>query len=221
MPAAEGALPAIAVHDLHKRYGAVQAVDGVSFDVWPAEVFGLLGPNGAGKTTTVEIIEGLRTPDSGAVRVLNVDVAARPRDVKERIGVQLQAPALLPRLRVQEIIELFAGFYAAPRPVDEVIALADLGEVRDRRAGVLSGGQAQRLSLALALINRPEVVFLDEPTTGLDPQARANLWDVIGRLRDAGTTLLLTTHSMEEAERLCDRVAIIDQGRVVALDRPR
>ncbi len=215
------ASPAIEVVDLRKRYGAVQAVDGISFTVRRGEVFGMLGPNGAGKTTTVEIIEGLRPADGGRVIVLGHDVARRPRAVKERIGVQLQTPALLPRLTVVELVALFASFYRTARPPDEVIALVGLEESRDRPAGQLSGGQAQRLSIALALVNRPEIVFLDEPTTGLDPQARVSLWDLIERVRAEGTTVVLTTHYMEEAERLCDRVAIVDHGRIVALDAPR
>lgn len=213
--------PAIEVVDLRKRYGAVQAVDGVSFTVRRGEVFGMLGPNGAGKTTTVEIIEGLRPADSGRVTVLGYDVFRQAQAVKERIGVQLQTPALLPRLTVRELVELFASFYRAGRPPDEVIALVGLEDQRKRPAGALSGGQAQRLSLALALVNRPEIVFLDEPTTGLDPQARISLWGLIERVRAEGVTVVLTTHYMEEAERLCDRVAIIDRGRIVALDAPR
>jgi ABC-2 type transport system ATP-binding protein len=212
---------AIEADDLRKRYGNVQAVDGVSFRVERGEVFGMLGPNGAGKTTTIEMVEGLRRPDGGRALVLGYDVVAQPRAVKELIGVQLQTPSLLPRLTVAEVLALFAGFFARARPVDELVALVGLEESRDRPAGKLSGGQAQRLSVALALVNRPEVVFLDEPTTGLDPQARANLWDVIETVRAEGAAVLLTTHYMEEAERLCDRVAIVDGGRIVALDAPR
>ena len=216
--AAEIAIEAV---DLRKRYGAVQAVDGISFQVGRGEVFGMLGPNGAGKTTTIEIVEGLRTADSGRATVLGLDVAQQTRAVKERIGVQLQTPSLLPRLTVRELVELFGGFFRRSRPADEVIAAVGLEESRDRRAGTLSGGQAQRLSIALALVNRPEIIFLDEPTTGLDPQARVNLWQLIESVRAEGTTVLLTTHYMEEAERLCDRVAIVDHGRIVALDAPR
>ena len=212
---------AIEVRDLCKRYGEVRAVDGISFDVMRGEVFGMLGPNGAGKTTTVEIVEGLRGADSGRVSVLGYDVARQTRAVKERIGVQLQQPALLPLLTVAEVLGLFGSFYAQPRPVDDLVRMVGLEESRDRRTGQLSGGQAQRLSVALALVNRPEILFLDEPTTGLDPQARANLWDLIETVRAEGTTVLLTTHYMEEAERLCDRVAIVDHGRIVALDAPR
>jgi len=212
---------AIDVHDLRKRYGDVRAVDGISFQVQCGEVFGMLGPNGAGKTTTVEIIEGLRSADAGRVAVLGKDVARETRAVKERIGVQLQTPTLLPRLKVSELLALFGSFFREARPVVELTRMVGLEESRDRLAGQLSGGQAQRLSVALALVNRPEIVFLDEPTTGLDPQARANLWDLIERIRAEGTTVLLTTHYMEEAERLCDRVAIVDHGRIVALDTPR
>ena len=212
---------AIDVEDLRKRYGAVQAVDGVSFHVERGEVFGMLGPNGAGKTTTIEIVEGLRRADGGRATVLGVDVAARPRAVKERIGVQLQTPSLLPRLTVAELLDLFGSFFARARPVDELVSLVGLEESRGRLAGTLSGGQAQRLSIALALVNRPEVVFLDEPTTGLDPQARVSLWGLIESIRSEGATVVLTTHYLEEAERLCDRVAIVDHGRIVALDTPR
>ena len=213
--------PAIEVSELRKRYGDVQAVDGLSFTVARGEVFGMLGPNGAGKTTTVEIVEGLRSADSGRVAVLGYDVARQPRAVKERIGVQLQSAALLPRLKVHELLDLFAGFFPRARPADDLIRLVGLEESRERLAGTLSGGQAQRLSIALALVNDPEIVVLDEPTTGLDPQARVNLWELIETVRAAGTTVLLTTHYMEEAERLCDRVAIVDHGRIVALDTPR
>jgi ABC-2 type transport system ATP-binding protein len=212
---------AIEVIDLRKRYGAVHAVDGVSFTVARGEVFGMLGPNGAGKTTTVEIIEGLRDPDSGSVTVLGHDRTRALGEIKQRIGVQLQTPTLLPRLKVREVLRLFAGFYRRSRPVDELIAEVGLKENAEQLAGTLSGGQAQRLSIALALVNRPELVFLDEPTTGLDPQARVNLWGLVERIRSSGATVLLTTHYMEEAERLCDRVAIIDHGRIVALDSPR
>ena len=221
MTGRNGPAPAIAVADLHKRYGPVRAVDGISFAVAHGEVFGMLGPNGAGKTTTVEIIAGLAAADSGRVTVLGYDVARQPRAVKERIGVQLQTPALLPRLKVAELLDLFAGFFTDARPTAELLRLVGLEEQRNRLAGTLSGGQVQRLSLALALVNRPAIVFLDEPTTGLDPQARVNLWELIETLRAGGTTVFLTTHYMEEAERLCDRVAIVDHGRIVALDTPR
>lgn len=213
--------PVIEVQELVKRYGPLTAVDGISFTVDQGEVFGMLGPNGAGKTTTVEIIEGLTTADSGSVRVLGVDVRLAPRAVKERIGVQLQTPALYPRLTVWEVLDLFASFFRRAAPPDTLIKLLGLEESRDKLTKDLSGGQQQRLSVALALVNEPEVVFLDEPTTGLDPQARVALWGVIEQLRAEGRTVFLTTHYMEEAERLCDTVLIIDHGRIVALGRPR
>ena len=207
----------ISANDLRKAYGAVQAVDGVSFSVTRGEILGMLGPNGAGKTTTVEMLEGLRKPDSGQALVLGIDVAREPDKVKERIGVQLQSAAMFPNLRVHEIIELFASFFQAPRPTDELIEALDLGDRRKALTKDLSGGQKQRLSIALALVNHPEVLFLDEPTTGLDPQARRSLWDLIGSFREGGTTVLLTTHYMEEAEQLCDRVAIMDHGKILEM----
>jgi len=209
--------PAISVRDLRKRYADVQAVDGVSFEVRRGEVFGMLGPNGAGKTTTVEILEGLREPDTGEVRVLGLDVAREAVALKQRIGVQLQTAALFPNLTVSETIELFRSFFERSRPTRELVEALDLGERRDARTKVLSGGQRQRLSVALALVNEPEVVFLDEPTTGMDPQARRSLWELVRQLAERGTTVLLTTHYMEEAEELCDRVAIMDHGRVLEL----
>ncbi len=209
--------PAISVTDLRKRYGDVQAVDGVSFEVARSEIFGMLGPNGAGKTTTVEILEGLRQPDSGTAVVLGFDVASQAAALKERIGVQLQAAAMYPNLTVTETIDLFRSFYRHARPTTELIAALDLGERRDAPTKALSGGQRQRLSVALALVNEPEVLFLDEPTTGLDPQARRSLWDVVLSLKAGGTTVLLTTHYMEEAEQLCDRLAIMDHGKVLEM----
>jgi ABC-2 type transport system ATP-binding protein len=207
----------ITVRGLTKRYGDVQAVAGIDFEVAPGEVFGLLGPNGAGKTTTVEILEGLRTPDGGDVRVLGIDVARQPDALKTRIGVSLQTAALYPKLTVTELLDLFASFYPHPRPTDELIDALELGERRNARSQVLSGGQRQRLSIALALVGDPEVVFLDEPTTGLDPAARRSLWDLVRRLQADGRTVLLTTHYMEEAEVLCDRLAIMDHGRILEL----
>jgi ABC-2 type transport system ATP-binding protein len=215
-----GEMADIDVEGLVKRYGDVAAVDGLSFTVERGEVFGMLGPNGAGKTTTLEIIEGLRVPDAGAVQVLGTDVLAHPETVKERIGVQLQATALPPFTKVREAVELFAALYRRARPVAEVIEEFNLGEKADAFTDKLSGGQMQRLSIALALVNDPDLVFLDEPTTGLDPQARLNIWTVIEGIRQRGKTVVLTTHYMEEAERLCDRVAVIDRGRIVALDTP-
>ena len=207
--------PVIRVRGLHKRYGETHAVDGVSFEVPAGTVFGLLGPNGAGKTTTVEVLEGLRAPDSGEVRVLGIDAVHRPDDLKERIGVSLQTAALYPRLTVVEVLELFRSFYRRGREAAELIGLMDLGEKRNTRTADLSGGQRQRLSVALALVNDPELVFLDEPTTGMDPAARRALWDIILTLKAAGKTVLLTTHYLEEAEVLCDRVAIMDHGRIL------
>jgi len=211
----------IEVEHLVKHYGTIKAVDDISFSVEKGEVFGMLGPNGAGKTTTVEIIEGLRDADSGKVSVLGMDVARVPKDVKQEIGVQLQAPALLPRLNVGEILNLFASFYRRSLPVDEVLEMLDLTESRKVLVRNLSGGQQQRLSVATALISDPAIAFLDEPTTGLDPQARRGLWSVIEEMRDKGKTVFLTTHYMEEAERLCDRIAIIDQGNIIAMASPR
>ncbi|MDQ3493532.1 MAG: ABC transporter ATP-binding protein [Chloroflexota bacterium] len=207
----------IEAQDLRKRYGPVQAVDGVSFHVERGEVFGMLGPNGAGKTTTVEMLEGLRKPDGGQALVLGIDVAREPDRLKERIGVQLQTAALYPNLTVTEVIDLFGSFYRQRRPTSELIEALDLGERRDALTKVLSGGQRQRLSVALALVNDPELIFLDEPTTGMDPAARRSLWDLVLALKERGTTVLLTTHYMEEAERLCDRIAIMDHGRILEM----
>jgi ABC-2 type transport system ATP-binding protein len=207
--------PVIRVDSLKKTYGATRAVDGVSFEVRAGTVFGLLGPNGAGKTTTVEVLEGLRTPDSGEVHVLGVDVVAHPDELKPRIGVSLQTAALYPKLTVVEVLDLFRGFYRHGRSTNELVELMDLGEKRTTRTQDLSGGQRQRLSVALALVNDPELVFLDEPTTGMDPAARRALWDVVLSLKSDGRTILLTTHYMEEAEVLCDRLAIMDHGHIL------
>ncbi len=209
--------PVIVVDDVRKHYGDVRAVDGVSFEVRRGEIFGLLGPNGAGKTTTVEMLEGLRAPDSGRLSVLGVDVARDPDALRPRIGVALQTAALYPKLTVVELIDLFRSFYPRARPTEELVEALGLGERRNAQTRELSGGQRQRLAVALALVNEPEIVFLDEPTTGLDPAARRSLWDLIGGLRDRGTTVLLTTHYMEEAEVLCNRIAIMDHGRVLEL----
>lgn len=211
----------IEVEHLVKHYGPIKAVDDISFQVMPGEAFGMLGPNGAGKTTTVEIIEGLRSADSGRVSVLGLDIAKVPARIKQRIGIQLQAPSLLPLVTVQEILNLFAGFYEHSLPVDDVLELLALKDSRKVLVKNLSGGQQQRLSVAMALINDPDIAFLDEPTTGLDPQARRGLWSVIEDMRSRGKTIFLTTHYMEEAERLCDRVAIIDHGKIIALDSPQ
>jgi ABC-2 type transport system ATP-binding protein len=210
----------IEARGLVKRYGDLVAVDGISFSVESGEVFGMLGPNGAGKTTTMEMLEGLREPDAGTATVLGSDVVRDARAIKARIGVQLQATALPPLTKVREAIDLFGALYPTARATADLIREFDLGEKADSYASDLSGGQMQRLSIALALVNDPDVVFLDEPTTGLDPQARLNIWDVIEGIRARGKTVVLTSHYMEEAERLCARVAIIDHGRVVALDTP-
>jgi ABC-2 type transport system ATP-binding protein len=210
----------IEARGLVKRYGDLVAVDGISFSVDSGEIFGMLGPNGAGKTTTMEMLEGLREPDAGTATVLGNDVVRDARAIKARIGVQLQATALPALTKVREAIDLFAALYPSARPTADLIREFDLEEKAGTYAADLSGGQMQRLSIALALVNDPDVVFLDEPTTGLDPQARRNIWDVIERIRDRGKTVVLTSHYMEEAERLCARVAIIDHGRIVALDTP-
>src|SRR5512140_3561477 len=207
----------IRVDGLRKYYGDVKAVDGVSFEVGKGEVFGMLGPNGAGKTTTIEVLEGLRNPDAGKVTVFGLDVTSHADSIKERIGVQLQTVSLYPRLTVKELLELFSAFYKKRVPVQKLIDSVDLGERADARSMNLSGGQQQRLSIALALVNDPELVFLDEPTTGLDPAARRSLWDLIRGLKAAGRTVLLTTHYMEEAEVLCDRLAIMDHGHILEM----
>jgi len=209
--------PVIRVTGLVKRYADITAVDGIDFEVRRGEVFGLLGPNGAGKTTTVEILEGLRAPDAGQAIVLGIDVATDPEPLKPRIGVSLQTASMYPKLTVVEIIDLFRSFYAHSRPTAELIHMLELGERRNARTKDLSGGQRQRLAVALALVNDPELIFLDEPTTGLDPAARRSLWDLIRGLKDAGRSVLLTTHYMEEAEILCDRLAIMDHGHILEM----
>jgi ABC-2 type transport system ATP-binding protein len=207
----------IRVRGLVKRYGDVKAVDGIDFDVEPGEIFGLLGPNGAGKTTTVEILEGLRAPDGGQAIVLGVDVGKGADSLKPRIGISLQTASMYPKLTVVEVIDLFRTFYATSLPTEELIDKLELGERRNARTKDLSGGQRQRLAVALALVNDPELVFLDEPTTGLDPAARRALWDLIRDLKARGRSVLLTTHYMEEAEILCDRLAIMDHGRILEM----
>ncbi|HET6379853.1 MAG TPA: ABC transporter ATP-binding protein [candidate division Zixibacteria bacterium] len=219
-PPAVGA-PILVVRDLRKRYGSLQAVDGVSFEVRENEIFGILGPNGAGKTTTLEMIEGMRPIDTGTATVDGVDVTRDPRGVKARIGIQLQASAFFDELTLTELLELFGHLYN--RQVDAARLLADV-ELTDKAGSqvrTLSGGQKQRFSIAAALVNEPRVLFLDEPSTGLDPQARRHLWGLIRGIRARGHTVVLTTHYMEEAEELCDRVAIMDRGRIVALDTPQ
>ena len=216
-------MPAIHCAGLVKRFGDVVAVAGLDLTVEVGECFGLLGPNGAGKTTTIEILEGLTLPDAGTVEVLGMhwDDGDRGRALRERLGIQLQDTQLGDKLTVAETVQLFRSFYRRTHTVDEVLALVQLEEKRGARVGTLSGGQKQRLAIACALVSRPELLFLDEPTTGLDPQSRRQLWDIIGKFRAGGNTVLLTTHYMEEAERLCDRVAIMDHGRVIALGSPR
>jgi ABC-2 type transport system ATP-binding protein len=211
----------IQVEDLAKNYGAVEALRGVSFTVEAGEVFGLLGPNGAGKTTTVEILEGLRTPDRGRVRVCGLDPQRASRQFKQQVGGVLQSTSLPDKLRVEEALELFAGFYPIRRSPAELLERFELTDKRHAFYNQLSGGQKQRLALALALVNDPQVLFLDEPTAGLDPQVRREIYAIIEELRGEKKTILLTTHYIEEAERLCDRVAIVDHGRVIALGTPR
>jgi ABC-2 type transport system ATP-binding protein len=217
MTASRGAAPVIRVRGLTKRYGDVKAVDGIDFDVAKGQIFGLLGPNGAGKTTTVEILEGLREADAGEVSVLGVDVMRDADAIKPRIGVSLQTAALYPKLTVTELVNLFRSFYPRARPTNEIIDVLELGERRNARSQELSGGQRQRLAVALSLVNDPELVFLDEPTTGLDPAARRSLWDIVEGLKADGRSVLLTTHYMEEAEILCDRLAIMDHGHILEM----
>jgi ABC-2 type transport system ATP-binding protein len=211
----------VVVNDLHKTYGEVEAVRGVSFEIEAGEIFGLLGPNGAGKTTTVEILEGYRSRDGGSVTVLGEDPARAGRSWRERIGVVLQSSAMYQNLTVTESLAFFAGYYEHPRQIDEVIELVGLEEKRDGFVRTLSGGQKRRLDLGLALVGDPELVFLDEPTTGFDPEARRRAWDTIASLGELGKTVLLTTHYLDEAERLCDRVGVLRNGEIVALGRPR
>ena len=213
-------MTAIAVRDLRKSYGGLEALRGISFEVQQGEVFGLLGPNGAGKTTTVEILEGYRRRDAGEVEVLGTDPAAAGGDWRERIGVVLQSSAMYETLTVTEMLNLFAGYYREPRPADEVVELVGLQEKRDSRVRLLSGGQRRRLDLGLALIGDPELIFLDEPTTGFDPGARRRAWETIRGLRSLGKTILLTTHYLDEAEQLADRVAVLRQGEIVASGAP-
>jgi ABC-2 type transport system ATP-binding protein len=213
--------PALRVAGLRKAYGDVVAVDGLDLTVSAGECFGLLGPNGAGKTTTIEICEGLTQPDAGDVEVLGRRWDRDERALRERLGIQLQETQLAEKLTVEETVRLFRSFYARGRDVNEVIDVVQLGEKRGARVGKLSGGQKQRLALACAIVGDPELLFLDEPTTGLDPQSRRQLWDLIVELRASGRSVVLTTHYMDEAERLCDRVAIVDHGHVIALGTPR
>jgi ABC-2 type transport system ATP-binding protein len=214
-------MPAITVENMSKFYGQVRAVDGVAFEVQPGEIFGMVGPNGAGKTTTIECLEGLRRADQGRLSVLGLDPQRQGYELRERIGVQLQESSLPDRLKVGEAMSLFAAFYQRSADSRELIEQLGLTEKAGAAVGRLSGGQKQRLFIALALINDPELIFLDELTTGLDPQARRAMWELVRGIRKKGKTVFLTTHYMEEAEELCDRVAIIDHGKIVALDTPR
>jgi len=208
------------VKNLKKYFQAVKAVDGISFDVNRGEVYTLLGPNGAGKTTTLEIIEGIRKADEGEIRYFGKVMKHVDRRTKEKIGVSLQTTAFIPHLKVKETVALFASFFEKSLPVDDVIGFVSLEEKKNAYAEKLSGGQRQRLAIACALINDPEFVFLDEPTTGLDPQARRNIWDITENLKARGKTVFLTTHYMEEAQRLSDRVCILDHGKIIAIDTP-
>lgn len=211
---------AIEITDLHKSYGDVKAVDGIDLLVEENEVFGILGPNGAGKTTTLEMVEALRKPDSGTISVLGMDPGELPKEVKEILGVQLQTTVFFDELTVRETIDLFKSFYKKSLEVDALLDMVDLGEKANARVSGLSGGQHKRLSIALAVVNDPEIIFLDEPTTGLDPQARRMIWGIIDRFRDKGKTVVVTTHYIEEAEYLCDRVSVMDLGKIIATGSP-
>jgi len=210
----------ITVKNLVKNYGDFKAVKGISFEVFEGEIFGLLGPNGAGKTTTLEIIETLRDKTSGEIIVDGFNIDTDAASIKQRIGVQLQAAGYYPNLNLSELIELFSGLYGIDRSPMEMLEKVNLAEKAKSKYKELSGGQKQRFSIATTLINNPRIVFLDEPTTGLDPQARRNLWDLIREIRDQGTTVVITTHYMDEAEVLCDRVAFVDGGNVIGVDTP-
>lgn len=210
----------IRVEGLHKNYGQVKAVDGISFQVHAGEIFGMVGPNGSGKTTTIECIEGLRRPDEGSVEVLGLNPWDDARELRERAGIQLQSANLPRRMRVDEAMDLFASFYPKSCDWGQLLEELGLGDKRKAYFSQLSGGQQQRVFVALALVNNPEIVFLDELTTGLDPRARLAIWDLIREIRANGTTVFLTTHYMDEAEQLCDRVGILDSGRIIALDSP-
>ena len=220
MTAQGSSAPALRVQGLRKAYDDVVAVDGLDLQVFAGECFGLLGPNGAGKTTTIEICEGLLPADSGTVEVLGRHWESDARDLRELLGIQLQDTQLSEKLTVDETLTLFQSFYREARDIGEVIDVVELGEKRSSRVGTLSGGQKQRLAVACALVGNPVLLFLDEPTTGLDPQSRRQMWDLISQFQSEGKTIVLTTHYMEEAERLCDRVAIVDHGHVIALGSP-
>lgn len=210
----------ISVKDLKKNYDNFQAVKGISFDVYEGEIFGLLGPNGAGKSTTLEIIETLRDKTSGSITIDGIDIDKAPHDIKKMIGVQLQTSGFYPGLNLVELIHLFAGLYGQEVDANQLLASVQLTDKAKNKVKELSGGQKQRFSIATTLINAPKIIFLDEPTTGLDPQARRNLWDLIRQIRTNGTTVIITTHYMDEAEILCDRVAIMDSGNIIAIATP-
>lgn len=210
----------ISVKDLVKKYGQFEAVKGISFDVQEGEIFGLLGPNGAGKSTTLEIIETLREKTAGEVMVDGLNLDSDPNEIKKIIGVQLQTSGFYPGLNLLELIDLFAGLYNRSVDPRELLRSVNLEDKAKNKYKELSGGQKQRFSIATTLINQPKIIFLDEPTTGLDPQARRNLWDLVKKIRAQGTTVIITTHYMDEAEVLCDRIAIIDSGKIIALDTP-
>lgn len=210
----------ISVKNLIKKYGEFEAVKGISFDVFEGEIFGLLGPNGAGKSTTLEIIETLRTKTSGTITVAGFDLDTQANEIKKIIGVQLQASGFYPGLNLVELINLFCGLYNEEVNALELLDKVNLRDKAKAKFKELSGGQKQRFSIATTLINKPKIIFLDEPTTGLDPQARRNLWELIQNIRDTGTTVILTTHYMDEAELLCNRVAIIDAGKIIAIETP-
>ncbi len=213
--------PALSLSGLRKAFADVVAVDGIDLEVQRGECFGLLGPNGAGKTTTIEICEGLTAPDAGTVSLLGLSWQSSSPQLRQRIGVQLQETQFPEKLTVEEILHLFRSFFQRGISIEETIRMAQLEEKRHARIGTLSGGQKQRLAMACALVGDPDLLFLDEPTTGLDPQARRHLWDLVDQLRSAGRTIILTTHYMDEAERLCDRVAIMDHGKIIALGTPQ
>jgi ABC-2 type transport system ATP-binding protein len=210
----------ISVKDLHKKYGDFHAVKGISFDVYEGEIFGLLGPNGAGKSTTLEMIETLRPKTSGTIMVDGINLDNQPQQIKQRIGVQLQTSGFYPGLNLTELINLFAGLYNEKVDANKLLQQVNLEEKAHVEFKKLSGGQKQRFSIATTLINKPKVIFLDEPTTGLDPQARRNLWQLIKDIQQTGTTIIITTHYMDEAEILCNRVAIVDNGKIIAIDTP-
>ncbi|MGB4845297.1 MAG: ABC transporter ATP-binding protein [Ferruginibacter sp.] len=210
----------ITVKDLVKNYGSFKAVKGISFDVYEGEIFGLLGPNGAGKSTTLEIMETLREKTSGKISICGYDLDKEPDSIKKIIGVQLQTSGYYPGLKLSELIELFGGLYNQHVDAIELLKIVNLTDKAKNKYKEMSGGQKQRFSIATTLINKPKIIFLDEPTTGLDPQARRNLWELIKNIRSQGTTVIITTHYMDEAEQLCDRIAIMDEGKIISLDSP-